>query len=132
MNFIEAVAALNEGRCIGIKRAVDSRFILFRDNLFYDISISVNDLLAEDWELVEPVKQYEEVKVERLLVIFPNGSEIIIDKKLKSQYPDACMFVELTGTTKVEVKPKVKHREELMINDFKYPENARFFTEWEE
>lgn len=63
MNIIEAAKELKNGKYIKRKEWVGFMFVLFnhnsllfkfpQDNKISDITIKLNDLLADDWEVVE-------------------------------------------------------------------------------
>lgn len=140
MNFIEAVTALKEGRCERIKSGlmtvgltiIENGCLAFKSTDAFNCNVN---LLLSDWELVNPIAQYEEVKIVRWLVpetntLFYNGEPRECDKE---------KFVKLTGTIKREVKPKVKRREQIGFTGpvtfnatTKIPHDANFFAEWSE
>ena len=68
--------------------------------------------LSEDWELVNPIKQYEEVEVRQYVWIKSNGDKQLHDFPFAAPPTDG-RLIEMTGTIKREIKPKVKHREEV-------------------
>ena len=132
MNFLDAVKALQEGRCEGVKRkgwgfVYDS----YADGInFNHDKIAFEHFLAEDWQLVNEVKQYEEVEV---VAYYDPELEIFYKEDVRPQRP---CIIELKGTIKREIKPKVKHREEVHCRHYTsyadVPFRAKFYAEWEE
>ena|ERR1035437_1388748 len=125
MNFIEAVTELKEGRCRGIK--LNSTF--FNGDEF---RVDLSERFSDDWELVNPVVQYEEVEVIRFLC-----------SKCDTVYTDSCgccnkPAIRLTGIIKREIKPKVKRR--MLLKEANYPSiktsmfpfESEVYAEWEE
>ena len=121
MRFEEAVRELSEGHCKGIKRSdistlclKDNGRLIFKDTVDNEYDSYSCHILADDWELVDPIPQYEEVPIVRYLWINRcTGAEGLTTKE--GLMPSQCDVVKLHGTQKVEVKPKVFHREE--VND---------------
>lgn len=111
MNFLDAVRALNEGRCEGIKRPNHINYVTlnyetleYANGLFKPFT---SECLAEDWELVNEVKQYEVVEVERWLYVNSNGKENV--SKQKPMLPPDCTIIgKLNCIIKREIKPKKK------------------------
>lgn len=153
MNFLEAVKEL-EGRCKGI-RIGESRYKMASPGLINVVTcdgplLSYEDYLSTDWQLVDPIPQYEEVKVRQIAAM--DGPDVIACFDNMEEFDTynndhACQFgyLELTGTYRREVKPKVKRRELLervtlngcqlhYINPQKYkiPLTAKVCAEWEE
>lgn len=142
MNFIDAGKALKEGKCRAIRRSCwaspngirfDSVYeFVYNDNTA--VKLDADDFLAEDWELVNPIKQYEEVEVVKWLNVITNE---IFDFPL---IPFSKDFIKLTGTIKKEIMLKVKKREEIkdaieVISKDRITKIApisKIFLEWEE
>lgn len=138
MNFIEAVKALKEDRCKSIRRQgciyeiVKDKFgILIDSRDLSEVTFNCINILAEDWELVNPKPVYEEVEVVRYLNTITQRVVSSVSEFLDRSNSD---WVKLTGTIKREAKPKVKHREEIIksFSEFEYPFNTKFFAEWED
>ena len=121
MNFLQAVQALKEGKCGGIK--LNSTF--FNGDEF---RVDLIELFSNNWELVNEVKQYEEVEVVRWLSYDGN----LFLKQITDE------DIKLTGKIKREIKPKIKRRKEFLnAAELKHcswniPENAIIAVEWEE
>jgi hypothetical protein len=136
MNFLEAVKALKEGKCEGITCSSsnsDKPIVrkLELNNKFIAPPIdSVGLFLSEDWQLVNEVKQNEEVEVVGYYHVASGDVS-------RSPWGKGEEQIKLTGTMKREIKPKVKHRVLIgclgQSNSFKgAPLNADLFAEWEE
>jgi hypothetical protein len=72
MNFIEAVTALGNGECEGIKRSLwsaDSVLIAVKEKIEFPNSISyipyLMDFQYDDWELVNHIPATEEVEISK-------------------------------------------------------------------
>ena len=110
MNFIEAVRALKEGKCKSISCWGPIVTIDLTD--LRTKGLSVESILSEQWTLVNPVKQYEEVEVVRYMWKDHNGKEKI-SEVVPFLHPGDYEIIALKGTMKREIKPKVKHREDI-------------------
>lgn len=127
MNFLEAVRELVEGKCKGIKRPGG---IVRRDKHF---DIYADSILADDWQLVDPVPQEEEVEVVRW---YSPSLNLVFDAESIARAQGDC--IPLTGTYRRPVKPKVKRRVSLgYVSKTGYiyegvPSRAKFYAEWEE
>lgn len=131
MNFLDAVQALKDGKCKSIERdgvmplnLSVSGYIMNCIGLFV---LNTEHILADDWQLVNPVIKYEEVEVVKYMVKGEMG-DFFYD--CKPEYP----CIKLTGTIKKEIKQKVKHRKEIVVIPVNQdiPLSARFYAEWEE
>lgn len=161
MNFIEAVTALKEGRCEGIKRTgwytphlqIDnSAATSFRWADGGRNAFSLCDYLADDWQLVNERPQVEEVEAAPLFrVINPvSGKNYSLEHTLKRGEEVAkrhgFVCVPLTGTYTRPIPPKKKRRElvgtaestlsshyyDFMRDTNKMPSGAKIFAEWQE
>ena len=137
MNFLEAVTELAAGRC---KR------IIRKDS---EVSYSMwpgtaptrfQDILANDWELVDLVPEFEEVEISRYYCT-GCGRVYAYDEEDGCKAP----LIKLTGTYRKPVKRKVKRRERVDIDERHNgsvvvfhsafgspPKGAKLFAEWEE
>ena len=144
MNFIDAVKALANGKCEGIKRdcavyKLDQNCVLRCEQKGNDVGICISSdsILAENWQLVGEVKQYEEVKIKAKCEVSPNGTIILVvpESEQIAVYPGN-VLIELTGTMKREIKLKVKRKEylgkALHVGGYTIPESADMYAEWEE
>lgn len=142
MNFIEAVRELKEGRCThikhkrfgnihGIYEGRETCFCLVWSDggkLFNNATL----MLSEDWELVNPKPQFEEVEIVKWYCNI--CGKICLSDDIHCGKP----IVKLTGIFKNEIKPKVKHR--IKLTHAKHfialgsavPLQADIFAEWEE
>lgn len=83
--------------------------------------------------------QFETVEVKRWLVEANNSDGAFVESD-PSLVPDfinrGWRVVELTGTYQRPIPAKTKHRAEIsrsnIINDTEYPQQTKFFREWEE
>jgi hypothetical protein len=123
MNFTEAVQALNDGRCEGIKKEgwlPDNYLVVDGDGCFLTFPNGtyipfVCDFLADDWQLVNERPQMEEVEVVRWECDSCGATYVDVPP------PAICdilgcnnnTYIKLTGKRLVPVKPKVKRREKL-------------------
>jgi len=144
MNFVDAVRELKEERCEGIKRKIS--IVTLHEGVLCQHGVPVfvdgESIIAEDWELVNPKPQFEEIEVVRWC--WNNGEREIYSEEKPCLPPLDYKLIKLTGKRKVEVKPKVKHREELKellqagmyapkLAPFVYKgRNVQLFAEWEE
>lgn len=153
MNIIEAVQALKDGLCDGIKRESWSGTILslssgiirqYNGNDTDNIRRAEN-LIGDDWQLVNPKPQTETVEVKRWAKLDKNGNYHggTFDKAQAERWSDSSknsFIVELTGTYEKPVKPKVKHREQVFGfeghfaggSTFKFSGKYNIFAEWTE
>jgi hypothetical protein len=148
MNFIEAVKELSEGRCKGIKReewfykimlVVKEQFVSMSLPQF--VGCTPADYLAEDWQLVDPIPQTEEVEVVRWMC---RHCETVFPSQDVSAGRPCCWgmgtLIQLTGHYTREVKPKVKRREDVSdwfhgrrdYQGLQTPDDAKCYVEWEE
>jgi hypothetical protein len=136
MNFIDAVRELSEGRCNKIKRD-DTILHIGLGGMLYirDVPYLAHiTSYLDDWELVDPVPQFEEVEVVRYL------KESIDETYTFEQLgcpEDLTGYIKLTGTYRRKIKPKVKRREEINIEPIHrifgdIPKYAKLYAEWEE
>ena len=165
MNFLEAVKALNNGECEGIRhlnwtQKMTPQFLCKgKDGCFAWSGgfpfegFLVSQCTTDDWELVAPVPQTEDVEIKRWAIYSENGDFKVSmrhDVKPDQTYIDdnwpGCHLVELSGMLPVEVKPKVKHREiihyelggEFVADNNRWrpisdlPKTAMKYAEWEE
>lgn len=121
MNFLEAVRALKEGKCEGIRRISwqdnvgyiylygSNKLFTTHGNYFSENVQIASNIIAEDWELVNSVKRYEEVEV---VMYMSKKDEAVIVKDVPTYSQN---WIKLTGVIKQEIKPKVKHR--VVINE---------------
>lgn len=153
LTFIEAVEALKEGRCEGIKRPqMDVKIVCVPikygenagnilawagyDTLFMDIDF----YSATDWILVDPTPQFEEVEVVRWLTLLPKNDTYTSKTEAEAQVlaeRHGGVVVKVVGTYCREIPTKVKRREEIhrdccSINSKNIPFGAKFYAEWEE
>jgi len=160
MNFLDAVLALKEGRCAGIK-SITAEYI-YSDSggyLRFDPTGEIrgpsrlSTLLADDWQLVNEKPVYREETITRWAIADDGGNigqtyrteaaanEALTDYLKNAKYADR-QVIKLTGVQKIEVKPKVLHREEIEVslvklmtiakNDsLRINHNAKIFAEWE-
>jgi hypothetical protein len=147
MKLSEAIIEFKMGRCTAFKRKdlIGTVYINklemfeFKD-VCGDCSLTSGDILAEDWELVDPKPQYEEVEEVCYCSIDRLG------KHHYSSFPflpiEGCDQFKLTGKHKIEIKPKVKRRmfvgESVKNGIFtnyaiaSVPPGSSIFAEWEE
>lgn len=144
MNFTDAVRELTEGRCEGISCSdciyENRNGFLNYVNAFVGVMLDSEDILSDNWELVNPKPEYEEVEVTRYMWKHATSDGIIVEKyseELPFLFPNV-LVTKLTGMIKKEIKPKVKMRKEFNnVGDFilcKYgnaPKNAKVILEWE-
>lgn len=149
MNFLEAVQALKDGQCEGvsINKASFCKYSLTRQGWLgmdgeFGMQRSLDDYLADDWQLVNPRPLTETKEVKRWLHV-QNGLEIghTDNQTVAQEWNDNPNYgyavVELIGTYEAPVKPKVKRREELPRGNWplvysEMSEDTRIFAEWEE
>jgi hypothetical protein len=134
MNFIDAVKELSEWRCRGIKQPVWSGFLdrslRHSETTKQGISwIALNSILNDDWQLVDPIPQTEEVEVVRWMSLNGNGYRASL---YTSDNP--AEWVKMVGTYTREVKPKVKRREKVdMVRAAHHAyEGHDLYAEWED
>jgi hypothetical protein len=155
MNFIEAVRALSNGECAGIRhlnwtQAYMPQYLII-DNLspwkwfawagnHPFLGFSLSQMLSDDWELVNPTPETEEVEVKRWLCSCGNCYGHKVNAQMcKLGIECDGEVVELVGHYTRPVKRKVKFREEVTdFDEFGLKWNCRhslgikFFVEWEE
>jgi hypothetical protein len=142
MNFLEAVQALANGECEGIKRVGTFFSLHLEDHLLKDNDGDIfqpylDSILPSDWELVNPKPQYEEVEVVRWLDIRTNITHTMGIDDEKNLDPQ--IWVKLTGTYKREIPRNVKRREEITgvgtlhrLDGSRIPKSAKIYAEWKE
>lgn len=158
MNFIEAVTELKGGRCEGIKREnwrIDKVLILsphFGGELRFEAVAFINianDILADDWQLVNPRPLTEEVEVVRWECIHCHH---IVQDAGDCDPPDGnycCQHhvghIKLTGTYTRTIPVKTKRREyvgeaenvleaecdEAMRGNYGMSADAKIYAEWQ-
>jgi len=103
MTFLQAVQALSEGVCEGIKRP-DWKWYMKKEESYltttHGLSLAIESYLATDWELVGEVPQFEDVEVVRWQCL--TCGYIEGDGRIPS--PNSCCRseerIKLTGTYK--------------------------------
>lgn len=146
MKFIEAIRELKDGRCEGIRWEGDTHFIILKEGILewedgVDLFPSISAFLSEDCELVNPKPEYEIKNEERWVYTNHSGKEQIVRNE-PFLPPDLEPAVKIILPVKVEIKPKVKHREEVkqldcLFNPISSPfvyqgKLVKLFAEWEE
>lgn len=154
MNFLEAVTALKNGECKGIKPDYDgaATYVTRGDYLSLGdgsgMRRSVEDLLG-DWQLVNPKPQTETREIIGYSVVFDSGESMVFGLKSCAEIEAEryekqfghFQIIPLTGTVELPVKPKVKHREDISevvgcghftVNGVLIPKHAKTFAEWED
>jgi hypothetical protein len=145
MNFLDAVRELEAGRCKKIisgcitlhEGGEGNRYLL--NNADNGPLLFLRDYLADDWELVDPIPQTEEVEVIAWAMLNSEGELCNLRDKEPTTDSRHDQFFKLTGTYTREVKPKVKRRELVqikrngeVIGDQPIPNTAKFYAEWED
>jgi hypothetical protein len=151
MNFLEAVQALEDGRCEGIlhtnwvQKLAPQFLVIEKNNLTWSgghefLGFCVSQMLTNDWQLVNPIPQTETVEVKRFVNLLTGDCR---QPHMMDGLKDANRWVELTGTYERPVPAKVKHREEIIprCGDYQvktsreyrsFTGTERIFREWEE
>ena len=127
MDFLSAVRALENGECEGIRRvAWLAKDLMLAKSSHLSTVISWNvetdryamptsdNILAYDWELVNPIPLTEEVEVKRWII--RSSSLHMFHEKVDAE--DFCKhtatpkshIIEMSGVDHVPVKPKVTKR----------------------
>jgi hypothetical protein len=152
MNFIEAITALKDGLCEGVRRSGKTRML--KGNLHWDETGNddewdctipgIESIIADDWELINPKPQMETITIKQWakFSVKTGGLLCIGDEDNKPQSADSANFPVVEGTFTYErpVKAKVKRREVVgtfqgygghaMRSDI--PKNAKLIAEWQE
>lgn len=141
MDFLQAVTELAGRRCRRITRDGVMAWGLAGKSGMLDEEVSISSFLATDWQLVDPVPQYEDVEETVRVGLYPDGGYSVSPGIWNGDYP----IVEGKLTYRRPIKPKVKRREEITMSDSaewrpirddsKIPEvtsKGHFFYEWEE
>jgi len=132
MEFSEALSELAGGRCEGIKLNAAFKIVFTIEGEDLEPQPSINAMLRDDWELVNPKPMYELVEIVKYYS--PSYDACYSDKAIV--LPNDA--IKLTGTQKVEIKPKVKIRKEIgyarhfIGNTTGIPDDAQIFAEWAE
>jgi hypothetical protein len=142
MDFLEAVKALKNRECEGIRPGLNALYIKLHDGILRwtgrgGSEIRADQFTSDQWVLVNPKPRTKEREVERWLC---NQCQFIT--LLSHQICPQCLSntppVKLTGTYEVEIPRKVKKRVELKgfvgqsIDGTIVPLDANVFAEWEE
>lgn len=152
MNFIEAVQALKDGRCEGILHTDWSQhkpqYLVHRaDTLTWNngssvpaYTILISQFASQNWQLVNPRPLTETKEVigwrrrdrEGNLLEYTEKVEVVNGWERQSYF-----YEVVHGTYTVEVKQKVKRREELprmsMAKEYlSMSPDTRFYAEWQE
>lgn len=131
MNFVDAVAALKNGECEGIRAegwnsdnvlVIRAGELKLRQGLHY-IPYAID--FSKDFQLVNPKPLTEKREVKRWICL---ECETAFEAHSPTVKAGECCtgkrLVELTGTYDAPVKPKVKRREEISAS---YDGNANFY-----
>jgi hypothetical protein len=95
----------------------------------------------DDWELIDPVPQHEEVEVVRWTCISQTGQcygqYLSQDEAMTKIASVHDQIIKLTGNYQRPINPKVKRREEINIEPIHrifgdIPKYAKLYAEWEE
>jgi hypothetical protein len=146
MNFLQAVQVLKDGECEGIRKEGWGNWIhAVPDVLRWGKGGSIgetpqlrtDDLLSDDWQLVNPKPQTEAVEVKRWFC--KNCERSSQAKYVSGCCSDPCI-VELTGTYERPIPAKVKRREELPADAVEWGSRCpsdrtgivKYYREWEE
>lgn len=133
LNFLEALIELKEGRCDEIQHKSKDYFVV-RSYEAFTIIPSLDILKSTDWELVNTKPQFKEVEV----VVYIHKTTGKLTQNLPFGEHDSFEenWIKLTGRIKSEVKPKIKHREEIELYGSPIPnalpKDCKFFAEWSE
>lgn len=156
MNFTDAVRELAEGRCEGIKRNEYAANHRYPGQVFVPSSSSsfqmcnkedIADILADDWQLVNPKPVMEEVEITAYLTTFDSGDTDPILSDHVPVFPFSKGHATQSHTFKYSrpVAKKVKRRELVgaaasvlvdtacfnMESGTGMPDDAKIFAEWE-
>lgn len=154
MNYVEALKALKSGKCEKI-RIDSSEYMLSKNGSIVWcsdptelINKRINDLISDNWELVDPVIEYEEKEVTSYAVYDGvSFCSIFYHKSMAKKYVDSQdlnnpSIVELKGAIKVPIKEKTKHKIDISSMFAEYecvcyidrilPKEAKYYAEWEE
>jgi len=138
MKFQDALQEFIEGRCEGIKMICDvnNLFVIDDLKLYAKFSTCIHNILFEEWELVNPKPQYEEAEVVGYYHVASGDIS-------RNPWHEDEEQIELKGILKREIKPKVKHREEIgfagtsgiftlteKVKEIK--EGTKLYAEWED
>jgi hypothetical protein len=148
MNFLEALAELNEGRCEEIV-SVEENIRIGENSQVYltgpndGCYCATPDAFLSEWTLVNPKPVMEEVEVKWWII--RSSSLHMFHERTDAE--DFCKhtatpkshIIEMKVVDRVEVKPKVKRRVECdntsplsLLIAYGIPDDAKFFAEWSE
>lgn len=149
MNFLEAVQALANGECEGIRRLGGYATITLSEGCLQDCYKDARNILANDFILVNPIPKTENREVKRWMIRESDGNITGIPfatYKQAENYCENCKIenaniIELTGFVEVPIPRKVKRRMDISevvgcghftVNGVLIPKDAKTFAEWEE